>query len=374
MAENRLKTLLIITPGFPKNEADTTCIPPQQVFVKALKQVNPQLNIIVLSLTYPFFTATYQWHGIKVMAFGTKNKGRVFRVVSAIKMWRALTRLIKHTEIIGLLSFWLGKCAWIADKFAKRNHLKHHSWLLGQDAKAGNKYVNKIKPHPASLIAISDFVARGLQANYGILPSHVIPVGVDVAMFPQNNNSKEIDVLGVGSLIPLKQFSVFLEIVKCLKYYLPNVKATICGDGPEMELMRSLIDVMELQNNVTLTGELPHAGVLALMQRSKVLLHPSNYEGFSTVCLEALYAGAHVISFVRPMNADMPNWHIVTDKEDMLDRLISILQNTETSYSPVMPYPVHDNALAITALYHYNDSAIASNCPAMASNDSFSLK
>jgi glycosyltransferase involved in cell wall biosynthesis len=374
MQSAKPKTLLIITPGFPANEADTTCIPPQQVFVKALKDVNPGLNIIVLTLTYPFITAEYEWHGIKVISFGNKNKGRLLGMAAGIKMWLELIRLHKQYEVIGLLSFWLGKCAYIADTFAKKHKLKHYCWLLGQDAKPGNKYVKKIKPQAGSLIAISDFIAKGLNTNYGILPAHIIPVGVDAAMFSTAGTVRDIDILGAGSLIPLKQYAIFLEMVKCLKYYSLNIKAVICGDGPERQMLTTLINTMGLEDNITLAGELPHPEVLALMQRSKILLHPSNYEGFSTVCLEALYAGAEVVSFIRPMVNDIPNWHIATNKEEMLEQLATILRNKNSSYEPVMPYTVQDSALAIAKLFYYNPAAMVSNSRAMASNESFALK
>ena len=35
------KTLIILSPGFAKDEADTTCLPAQQVFIKALNKNFP---------------------------------------------------------------------------------------------------------------------------------------------------------------------------------------------------------------------------------------------------------------------------------------------------------------------------------------------
>ena len=55
------------------------------------------------------------------------------------------------------------------------------------------------------------------------------------------------------------------------------------------------------------------------MQRTKIFLHTSSYEGFSGACLEALYAGAHVISFCEPMKQKIDHWHIVKDEKEMLD-------------------------------------------------------
>jgi len=99
-------------------------------------------------------------------------------------------------------------------------------------------------------------------------------------------------------LIPLKQYHLFIEALSLLKVFFPDIKAVICGNGPEMERLQALASTLHLEKNLLFTGELPHNDVLALMQRSKVFLHPSNYEGFSTVLSEALYAGVHVVSFL----------------------------------------------------------------------------
>ena len=67
--------------------------------------------------------------------------------------------------------------------------------------------------------------------------------------------------------------------------------------------------------------------ILQLMKRAKIFLHTSSYEGFSTVCLEALYAGCHVISFIKPMEHDIGHWHIVQSKEEMVKKAMEILGN-----------------------------------------------
>lgn len=351
MSTNRSKTLIIITPGFPANEDDSTCLPPQQTFVKALKEVNPQLDIIVLTLQYPFFSKAYTWNGIKVISYGHPANSRLSRFFTGYRVLRTLKKLESDHHIIGLLSFWLGKAALIADKFAKKHQLKHYCWLLGQDAKPGNKYFYKIKPCGKSLIAISDFIADGLNKNYGVLAHHIIPVGVDTALFSTGNKVKDIDILGAGSLIQLKQYAIFIEVVQSLTMYFPGIKAVICGDGPEMGKLREMINSMGLQSNVLLAGRQTHPEVLAYMERSKILLHPSNYEGFSTVCLEAIYARAKVVSFIQPMSASIENWYIATDKEDMAHLAKSVLQDTLVKYESILPYTVQDSATAITKLF-----------------------
>ena len=45
------KTLVILTPGFPENEADTTCLPMQQSLVRSIKENYRHINITILSFS-----------------------------------------------------------------------------------------------------------------------------------------------------------------------------------------------------------------------------------------------------------------------------------------------------------------------------------
>ena len=87
------------------------------------------------------------------------------------------------------------------------------------------------------------------------------------------------------------------------------------------------------------------------MQSAKLLLHPSSYEGFSGVCIEALYAGAHVISFCDPVEKPIDHWHIVTDVKDMYQKALEVLNNPSTDYSPVLVNDMKTSAKKLIQLY-----------------------
>lgn len=343
MDDNRKKALLILSPGFPENEADTACLAPQQVFVRALKAENPELHIIVLSFQYPFFAAEYDWHGVRVISFGGRSRGRLFRLNTWLKVWRTLGHLYKQYQIVGLLSFWLGECALVGHYFARIKDIKHRCWMLGQDVKTGNKYAKWIRPKGEELIALSDFIVREFTKNYYVKPLNVIPVGIDTALFGDLPAEKVIHILGAGSLIPLKRFHLFIEAVATVKQYHPDIKTVICGDGPEKEKLLKQIKAKQLESNIILAGELPHHEVLKMMQRSRMLFHPSEYEGFGAVCLEALYAGAEVVSFVKPMDNDITNWHIVNNMEEARQTIRCILNEPESGKKNVSVYEIKDN-------------------------------
>jgi glycosyltransferase involved in cell wall biosynthesis len=157
-------------------------------------------------------------------------------------------------------------------------------------------------------------------------------------------------VLAVGSLSGLKQYDIFIEITAALKKKFPALKAVLAGDGEERERLKQLAEDYHLQKNLSMSGMLPPAEAIKLMQRAKIFLHPSSYEGFSMACLEALYAGAHVISFVKPMHHEIKNWHVVKIKEEMKQKALELLEKKNTLFEPVLVYTMDDSAAAMMNL------------------------
>lgn len=348
--DNRI-TLLVLSPGFPANETDTNCLPAQQSLILCINKSFPEVQVIILAFEYPYSTQSYYWFGNRVIPFGGRNTGGIPRIIRWIKIRAELARLKKTQQVIGMLSFWLGQCALLGKYFGKLNGLKHFTWIMGQDARKGNRYIKWIRPRADSLIAMSDFLARQLFAHYGIRPLHIIPNGIDPACYQPAHNKRDIDIIGVGSLIPLKQFDIFIEVVRAIKKDIPALKVLLCGEGPERNHLSALLTQYGLTGTITFTGEKPHNEVLELMQRSKLLLHPSSYEGFSGVCLEALYAGAHVISFQQPMDGWIRHWHIAEDEVSMTKMTRNLLLSEKLSHTPVLPYRMHDTAAGIMKLF-----------------------
>jgi glycosyltransferase involved in cell wall biosynthesis len=346
----QIKTLIILSPGFAKDEQDTTCLPAQQVFVKALNKNFPSLQIIILAFQYPYIEKKYKWFGNTIISFNGVEKRKLLRLLLWQHVYNVLRKIKRQNNVIGLLSFWCSECALVGKVFSEKNHLKHLIWILGQDAKKDNRYVKRIKPAPHELVAMSDFLSETFFKNYKIKPAHVIPNGVDTKMFSAAT-VKKIDVMGAGSLIPLKQYDVFIAVILKIQKIMPDINVVLCGAGPEEKKLKELIQHYHLEENILLTGEKKHMEVLQLMQQAKIFLHTSSYEGFSGVCLEALYAGAHVISFVKAMHNSIDHWHIVSSKEEMVKTTLQLLSNPLTAYTSVLAYSMDDSAKAMMKLF-----------------------
>src|SRR4029077_11905070 len=106
-----------------------------------------------------------------------------------------------------------------------------YCWLLVKDARKTNNVVKLLRPLPDNLIALSDFIQKEFEKNFSIRPQHIIPIGVDPLLFDNKYVEKDLDILGTGSLIPLKQYDVFIEVIDELTKQFPALKAAICGKG-----------------------------------------------------------------------------------------------------------------------------------------------
>ena len=202
-------------------------------------------------------------------------------------------------------------------------------------------------------MAISDFIADEFFKNFLIRPHQTIPNGIEKELFENTSFVRTVDVIGAGSLIPLKRYDLFISCIAELRRTIPDIYAVIAGKGTEEFFLRNKITELKLQDNIVLNGEMEHQNLLRLMQQTRVFLHSSSYEGFSMVCLEALYAGCHVISFCRPMKANFSHWHIVKTKEEMIEKALSILSQPDLEYERVMPYSINETAKSVMQLYRY---------------------
>jgi len=352
------KTLILLSPVFNVYEKENW-LPWQTVFVRAINELYPSLNIVILSFHFPVATQKkHDWNGNDVYLFGETKKGKLHTARLWWRVWWQLKQLKKEHDVIGVFSFFCSECAFIGHHFAKRNNLLHKIWILGQDAKKENKQVRRIRPEADELVCVSDFLQREFYKNHGVQPALVVPIGVDPTFFTNNITSRDIDLLGAGSLIPLKQYDVFADVVKLINDKLSVVKAVICGDGVERQRLSAKIEALQLSANITLEGYKSHEEVLRLMQQSKILLHTSSYEGLGMVMLEALYAGAHVVSFIKPLDAVIDHWHIVQTKEEMAEKVLELLTN-ETDYTPVLAYNVCDAARQIVELFDAHSDAVS---------------
>jgi len=325
------EAIIIITPGFAASGEDTTCLPMQQRFVKDFVQCFPRTELIIIALQYPFTAGQYCLFGATVYALGGKNRRGVFNHCTRYRAARLISRLVKQKSVAGIVSFWYGEAAWVAERAAIRHGLLHYTWLMGQDARSGNRYHQQLQIPGGRIIALSESLQGEFFKSYGVMPRYVISPGMDA--IAQSSAQRSIDLLAVGSLIPLKQFEQFIQLVAALKKEYPLIKAELIGEGPCKADLIAAATQVGVKDLICFSGLVPHAEVLRQMQQAKILVHPSSYEGFSGVCQEALAAGAMVVSYTSPSSRDISNWYRATDLAEMESLCRRLLSNPLPSVS-----------------------------------------
>lgn len=345
------RTLCIFSPAFAKDQADSTWLPWLQSVVKNINSNFSFIDVVVFSFQYPPITMEYKWQGNLVIPFNGRSKTKFERLWMWFKIVKRFCSLRKERQIEGIFSLWCGETALLAKCCSKLFDVNFFCWILGGDARPGNNYIKWIRPKDTELIAMSDFLQDEFYKNYGIKPFCVIPNGIDPSSFPIPNDSKSIDILGAGSLSALKRYDMFIEIIRELQHFFPNIKAVLCGGGEKQNELKELVGKYELEKNLLIMGEIPHQLTLSYMQKAKIFLHPSSYEGFSTVCLEAIYAGAKVISFVQPMHHNIDNWLIVKTKEEIIEKAIKILEKKNEIFASKLVYSLQENVKTILTLF-----------------------
>lgn len=122
-----------------------------------------------------------------------------------------------------------------------------------------------------------------------------IPNGVDTTVFSpalENSSRHSTGVLtigGCGSLVKLKRFDLLLMGVDRLLERGVNVRALICGQGPEYDSLSSMISEKSLGRYVSLLGH--QSDVASFMRKLDVFVMCSDREGSPYALLEAMASG-----------------------------------------------------------------------------------
>jgi glycosyltransferase involved in cell wall biosynthesis len=347
-----LKHLLVIAPGFPDGEADTACLPFVQQLLLAFRQQYANTAITIITLQYPFVQQQYQWHGMQVYALGGKNKGGLSKLLLCNKAVTLCKSIHNQTPFDAILALCLCETAWVAKRIAAKYALPFAVWMFGEDAKAGNRYFNLIKPTVAQLLPISAWQAAVLEQAYGFKAKHIVNNGINKQIFPELNDAakRDIDLCGAGSLIPRKQYHLFIEAVKYVKETgYRNVQAVLIGGGAQGAELKSLSAAYGLTDNIVFTGALGHKEVLDWMNRSRIFVHPAGYEGHSTVMLEAMYSGCDVVSFLPAGDEELKEAQVCASPEQLYATCLTLMAGKK-HYHRALYYDMADSARKMYSL------------------------
>lgn len=339
--------IVFLTPGFAENETDTTSVPALQDYLKLIRQHVPGIQLTLLTFQFPFATESYDWHGITVIPLNGKNS-KLNKISIWYNAWQTLQHLNRQNPITVIHSFWIGECSLLGQRFAAARNIRHIVTAMGQDVYK-NKYARFLNPFKSSIVTLSENHSSLLLKNYR-LKSEIIPWSIPVAAFPEMKEN-QVAILGVGSLNSVKNYAVFIAIIKSVAEKYPALKVTIIGEGTEFKNIQKNIAENKLTSVITLCGKCNRAAVYDKMSSAKILLHTSKYESFGYVFAEALYSGMKIVSFNVGTAKPSPQWKIATTETAMSEAVLDFL-NENSPKSRVLLSTNEATIKAYLKLYH----------------------
>ncbi len=345
------KKLLFVIPIFPNSLEDDTIVPFIFQFCLYLNDNYNDLEIDIMTLRYPIKKDMYSLNSLNIypVGGGFKNKWNSLRVIykSVIKG----ISLFKQKRYDGVLSFWYYDTTIVGTILNRIFKIPHYTWMQGQDVKSDNKYLKFIKPQKNKLIVVGKNQNELLMQHQGYKAKIIANVAINPKNFPELNVEKRnIDIIGVGNLGALKNYSFFIEIIAELKKTFKNINAVICGDGEERDMLLNKIKTLGLTKNVKLLGYVSNKKTRELMNNSKILLHTSKFEGNSTVVQEALFSGCKVISTV-PLQENVLNFFFEGKKDKIVQKLKLMINNEVMQTERVRHFKIEDTAHTIYSCF-----------------------
>jgi len=172
-----------------------------------------------------------------------------------------------------------------------------HSEFIEKEHGAGSPLARKALDEELKLFsrasAIEVTTPMMQQSIVGRIPAarpkiNVVPNYVDTDLFAPREAERDIDLLFIGRLTPQKNLFAMLEALHGLK-----MKTVIIGKGALEEQLKKRAE--ELGLDIHWAGNVPNPELPGYLNRSKLFVLPSNYEGHPKTLIEAMAAGLPVI-------------------------------------------------------------------------------
>ena len=124
----------------------------------------------------------------------------------------------------------------------------------------------------------------------------IVRCGVDLRKFQPRRPSrgKEIRLLSAGRLVEKKGLAYLIHACKVLKARGHKFKCVIIGDGPDRTLLEQLARDLDLEEDVSLVGGIPHGSVRDYYERADIFVLPcviaedKDQDGIPVVLIEAM--------------------------------------------------------------------------------------
>lgn len=172
---------------------------------------------------------------------------------------------------------------------------------------------SQITKNATAVVAISDYVADDIRVHYPRAKGKVRTIYNPVVIQDTFDDFGEVEnaygikersfFYTVSSLLPHKHTEILLHIIREIKARkLQDIPSTlvISGIGKNSERLKKLIQDLDIEENVIITGYVTDERRNSLYKMAAVFLFPSMFEGFGMPPVEAMISGTPVITTTFP--------------------------------------------------------------------------
>lgn len=204
------------------------------------------------------------------------------------------------------------------------------------------------------LIAVSKGIENDLIDTIGIKPKSIQTIynpvnkeDIEKLSIETNPITEKNYIVHVGRFHSVKRHDILLKAFKLSN--LPT-KLVLVGDGAERNNILKLIDELELQEKVIVTGFIQNP--YPIIKNAKLLILSSEYEGLPTVLIESLMLNTPVISTDCPsgpneiLENELEKYLVkVSDIEDLAQKILFTYNNLYRIDQSIYDKFSHNNIL-----------------------------
>lgn len=195
--------------------------------------------------------------------------------------------------------------------------------------------------------AAGDYYSRLGVPRAKLLPFMYFNQSPDTIPIGQEESDSHFTVVYVGQFIARKRVHDLIEAFSQLRKHVPRSRLMLIGSGPLREAYAARIATLDLSECASIAGPLAPRDASRAIQRSSVLVLPSEFDGWGLTVNEALQAGVPAICTDACGSAELlqdnPDWGLVYHAGDA-DQLASAMRRI--AQHPLRFRPSHDEVEA----------------------------
>jgi glycosyltransferase involved in cell wall biosynthesis len=246
----------------------------------------------------------------------------------------------------GLVEIWngmpfLSPIWWHGPRTVWLHHVHGPMWEMSLPpnlARLGNTLEEDIAPafyRRSPIVTLSESSKREMVDELGFKPDRVtvIEPGIDPRFTPGGDRSPTPLIVGVGRLVPVKDFPRLIRIADRVHRDVPDLQLVIVGDGYERDDLQSLIVDLGAEGWIRLAGRVSDDELISLYRRAWAVVSASVREGWGMTMTEAAACGTPAVATDIAGHADAVidgrSGLLASTDDDLVEQLRRVLTNAD---------------------------------------------